>query len=79
MDKGDWGKDDLFTSWCLRYLNTFLIVKRWRVDFDYDSLFLSNYAPPKVCCILRRVGVLYAKGNGNDYELVFCQIELHPT
>ena len=25
------------------------------------------------------MGVLYAKGNGNDYELVFCQIELHPT
>ena len=33
---------DLFTSWCLRWLDTFLIMERFEKDFDYASLFLSN-------------------------------------
>ena len=34
---------DLFTSWCLRWLDTFFLLwKGFEKDFDYASLFLSN-------------------------------------
>ena len=46
MDMGVVGvatsQGDLCTSWCLRWLDNFLVMERFEKDFDYASLFLSN-------------------------------------